>query len=224
MMASGPDPDRLIETIRKKKVLTGQQMVEAGRCCLFSARKILKKQGYLNSYNQNARYYTLREIADFDENGLWSYGEASFSRYGNVMDTIIALVEKSDNGYRIKELEKLLDAAVQPRLGELIKQERLDREKIGASYVYVSASERRGHRQLEARREAQERKMLRQLPDKKHTVAVLVEMLSGGSRRAHNVARRLQRQGVQVSSPEVRKIVEYYDLDVSKKTLSECKC
>lgn len=217
MPSSGPDPDRLIETFRTRKVLTREEMIASGGSCWSTAQRILKRHGYLSSYNRNARYYALLETAEFDENGLWSRGEARFSRHGNVLDTIVALVERSDKGLRQRELGDLLEVAVGPRLWELSQQERLQREKVGRSYVYASVRPQKARRQLEARREAQKQMTLRKLPDRKHTVAVLVEMLSGESRRPRNVARRLHRRGVEVSAAQVRKIVEYYELDVSKK-------
>ncbi len=221
MALSGPDPDKLIETFREQKILTRQEMIAAGGSCWSTAQRILKKEGYLNSYNQNARYYALLETAEFDENGLWSCGEARFSRHGNLLETIVALVEDSEAGLRQRDLHELLEVAVGSRLWDLNRKERLEREKIGASYVYVSVCAQKARRQLERRREAERQMVLRELPDKRHTVAVLVEMLRGGSRRPHNVARRLHRKGVEVSSGQVRKIVEYYDLDASKKK-SEC--
>ena len=222
MALSGPDPDRLIETFRQQKILTRQEMIAAGGSCWSTAQRILKKQGYLNSYNQNARYYALLETAEFDENGLWNCGEARFSRHGNLLETIVALVEDSEAGLRQRDLHELLEVAVGSRLWDLNRKERLEREKIGSSYVYVSVCAQKARRQLEGRREAERQMVLRELPDRRHTVAVLVEMLRGESRRPYNVARRLHRKGVEVSSGQVRKIVKYYDLDASKKNSSEC--
>ena len=218
MALSGPDPDRLIKTFREQKILTRQEMIAAGGSCWSTAQRILKKQGYLNSYNQNARYYALLETAEFDENGLWKCGEARFSRHGNLLETIVALVEDSEAGLRLRELGELLKVAVGSRLSDLNRKGRLEREKIGGSYVYVSVCPEKARRQLETRREAERQMVLRELPDRRHTVAVLVEMLSGGSRRPHNVAQRLQTKGVDIGLATVRKIVEYYDLDVSKKS------
>ena len=40
--------------------------------------------GYLTSCTHPARYYTLREIPQFDEFGLWHYGGVGFCRAGTL--------------------------------------------------------------------------------------------------------------------------------------------
>jgi len=40
----------------------------------------LKPLDYLTSYSHRSRYYTLREIARFDDHGLWSHSDVLFSR------------------------------------------------------------------------------------------------------------------------------------------------
>jgi hypothetical protein len=44
----------------------------------------LKTLDYLTSYSHRGRYYALREIASFDDDGLWSQATAWFSRFGGV--------------------------------------------------------------------------------------------------------------------------------------------
>jgi hypothetical protein len=39
-------------------------------CSKTTALRLLRKQGYLTSYNLNARYYTIDGIPQFDEYGL----------------------------------------------------------------------------------------------------------------------------------------------------------
>src|ERR1035441_7559688 len=42
----------------------------------------LQPLDYLTSYSHRGRYYTLREIARFDDHGLWSQADVWFSRFG----------------------------------------------------------------------------------------------------------------------------------------------
>ena len=48
-----------------------------------TAWRILHQQGYLTSYNHNAKYYTLTRIAQFDEQGLWALPGHSLQQVGN---------------------------------------------------------------------------------------------------------------------------------------------
>ena len=45
----------------------------------------LKPLDYLTSYSHRGRYYTLREIARFDDLGLWSQADIWFSRFGTLL-------------------------------------------------------------------------------------------------------------------------------------------
>ena len=60
----------ILKAFRKKKVLTSEQLLKAVGCSKMTAWRLLRKQGYLTSYNLNARYYTIDGIPQFDEYGL----------------------------------------------------------------------------------------------------------------------------------------------------------
>ena len=53
----------------------------------------LRELSYRSSYSHRGRYYTLDEVADYDEWGLWLYRSVWFSRRGSLMATAEALVE-----------------------------------------------------------------------------------------------------------------------------------
>jgi hypothetical protein len=119
----------------------------------------LKQIGYLSSYSQRGRYYTLAETAHFDEQGLWSCRGVHFSRYGTLRSSAQALVEASAAGYFARGLQSLLQVGVKEALLELVRQGRLSRRPLSGRYLYCSAQEVVGPRQwqqrqrLEARRE-----------------------------------------------------------------------
>jgi hypothetical protein len=58
----------------------------------------LKPLGYLTSYSHRGRYYTLREIARFDDSGLWSHTDVWFSRFGTLLATAERFVNCSRRG------------------------------------------------------------------------------------------------------------------------------
>ena len=73
-----------------------------------SVFRILKDYGYYTSYNYNAAYYTLHDVPQFDQAGLWAYRDIRFSRYGTLSETIVALVEKATAGMTVREVEDRL--------------------------------------------------------------------------------------------------------------------
>lgn len=98
----------------------------------------LKQLGYLASYTHRGRFYTLPEIARFDDRGLWSREAVWFSRYGTLLSTVEAFVLGSSNGYYAHELADVLHAEVQEPLRHLVQQGRLSRTEIDGQFVYTA--------------------------------------------------------------------------------------
>ena len=90
----------------------------------------LKPLGYLTSYSHRGRYYTLREIAPFDDNGLWSQAAAWFSRFGTLLATAEAFVHRSPRGYFAPELAGVLHVEVHDALHQLVQQRRVSRQIV----------------------------------------------------------------------------------------------
>src|ERR1035437_4948158 len=66
----------------------------------------LKPLDYLSSYSHRGRFYTLREIARFDDHGLWSQADAWFSRSGTLLATAEVFVNRSPRGFFADELAR----------------------------------------------------------------------------------------------------------------------
>ena len=98
----------------------------------------LKPLDYLTSYSQRGRYYTLREIARFDDNGLWSLESVWFSRCGTLLATAEALVNHCPGGYFADELARALHVEVQDALHQLAQQRRVSRQIVSGLYLYTA--------------------------------------------------------------------------------------
>jgi hypothetical protein len=61
----------------------------------------LKQLSYHTSYSHKGKYYTLDEVASFNEQGLWKYDIALFSKYGTLIQTARTFIEKSSQGYTL---------------------------------------------------------------------------------------------------------------------------
>jgi hypothetical protein len=115
----------------------------------------LKQLDYLSSYSHRARYYTLRQIARFDADGLWSQEGVWFSRHGTLLATAEAWVQHSPQGYFAEELAECLHVEVQDALYHLVEQRRLARQIVSRLYLYCSSDPVIRRRQLLARRSVQ---------------------------------------------------------------------
>lgn len=106
---------------------------------------------YLSSYSHRGKYYTMRSIARFSPEGLWSCKAVWFSRYGNLLDTAQELVDRSGAGYSATELKEIVHVKTKHALRDLTDRGRLQRAKIGAQYVYLAANEQVAQQQRSVR-------------------------------------------------------------------------
>jgi hypothetical protein len=115
----------------------------------------LKELDYLTSYSHCGGHYTLREIAQFDADGLWSCQSVWFSRYGTLLATAEAFVHRSTQGYFAEELARSLHVEVQDALLELVQRRRIVRQQVSSRYLYASVDAATRHQQLLRRRAAE---------------------------------------------------------------------
>ncbi len=137
----------------RHKIATLDQLREAlgnpARCTVF--RKLGDLQ-YLSSYSHRGKYYTLKSIARFSEQGLWNFHSVWFSHFGNLLQTAQVFVHHSDAGYSAAELKDILQVKTKHALTQLVRDGRLERETFDSVYVYLSAQKDVASRQIETRK------------------------------------------------------------------------
>ena len=79
-----------------------------------------KPLGYLSSYTHRGGYYTLSEIARFDDKGLWSHEAVWFSRYSTLLATVETFVNRSPEGFFASDLADALHVEVHDALRQLL--------------------------------------------------------------------------------------------------------
>jgi hypothetical protein len=111
----------------------------------------LRELVYHSSYSHRGKYYTLDEIARFDEIGLWSFRSVFFSKHGTLLRTCEVLVNESDAGYATDELENVLHVGVKDPLRKLSLAGMIFREKVAGRFVHFAAEGSVRKEQLRAR-------------------------------------------------------------------------
>jgi len=202
----------IVDLFYKEKTLTKKQLFQMCGCSNMTAWRILSAHGYISSYNFNAKYYTLMDIPVFDRNGLWSYRTVRFSKYGSLTNTVIALVFNSRSGLEKNELQELLGVNVIPILSKLYHQEKLYREKVDGIFVYLQTDEGGLWTQLSNRQSDIIKEKLTRLPEPERIIAVLVELIQWVELQPQQLARRLSRKGIKITTAEIRTIFEHYQL------------
>jgi hypothetical protein len=157
MRPSSFHSDVLRTLLLRKKIATLDELKQAlGTSSTMTVFRKLKTLDYLTSYSHRGRYYSLREIAEFDGQGIWSHAGVHFSRFGTLLATAEELVNRSPRGYLAEEVAKILDVEVQDALHQLTGQGRISRQIISGKYLYTAREHTRQQAQLRARRPVDE--------------------------------------------------------------------
>jgi hypothetical protein len=145
-------PDELRALLLRSRIATLDELKQAlGTAVDVTVFRKLKPLDYLTSYSHRGRYYTLREVARFDDSGLWSQADVWFSRYGTLLATAEGFVQRCPRGYFADELAPLLHVEVQDALHQLTQQGRLSRQMVSGRYLYTASDLSVQRRQLTAR-------------------------------------------------------------------------
>ena len=146
------DAHALDVVLRRQKIATLPELMAA----LGSARRTvfrkLEELSYRTSYSHRGAYYTLDEVAQFDENGLWSYRDVWFSVRGTLLATAAVFVDDAEQGYFVEELDHELRVGTKDVLRKLVRDARLARVRVAGQFVYCAVDDARRRQQLLARR------------------------------------------------------------------------
>ena len=191
----------------------------------------LSALGYLSSYSHDGRFYTLRDIPPFDQDGLWRYQGVCFSREcafnscanGSLKATVERLVEQSDAGRTHSELHVRLQVRVHNTLLDLVEGQRIGRETLRGHYLYVSADSKRAESQT-MQRQKQSAEPVH--PPSESPAVMVIEVLLDLVRSAKvrpdaaQVAARLAARGFAVTIDQVEAIFSRYGLKKTAKSRS----
>lgn len=148
-------PDSLRSFLLKAKVATLPQIKAALRTQgTMTVFRKLKALGYLSSFSHKGKYYTLKSIPDFDEQGLWEAHAVWFSKYGNLVETAMELISLSQAGFTASELQKILHVECKRALLTLYRKGRLTRKKFKGANVYFSSDKAAQRRQIQIRKDS----------------------------------------------------------------------
>lgn len=190
--------------------------------------RALRKYGYYTSYNYNASQYTLRDIPEFDANGLWNYGDIRFSKHNTLTQTLVSVVTQSESGYTHTELSCLLGVETKILLSRLCNRTQIAMCRIGRHAVYLSPDPAYNQVQQESRKNkrglhiqhSQHRRcedgMLPEGIDAITVITVLTRMIQKPQSSVASLSRTLQARNVKVRAEDIRSILSFYGLE--KKT------
>ena len=196
---------------KKKKAMLLEELVQLMSCSAITVRRRLKKWRSISSYNKNGRYYTLPDIAKFNDHGLWLYNGIGFSKNGNLIQTITHLVCASAAGLYGENISGLLHLDSYSILARMMKKSCLRREKISGKFIYFSSDKKIYTRQLRERMKIKKSSSLKKISDSVGVVA-LVEFINNPELGLLEISRRLKRRGINVTEPLLNNFFEYHGI------------
>lgn len=144
--------DDLAAYLRLHKIATLDDLkAKLGTAVPSTVYRKLAELSSRTSYSHRGKYYTLDEIARFDEFGLWSFRSVWFSEHGTLKRTCEILVNESDAGYATDELENVLHVGVKDPLRNLAREGRVFREKVAGRFVHFAIDGSVRREQIRAR-------------------------------------------------------------------------
>lgn len=142
--------------LHKRKIATLPELMAAlGTDARRTVFRKLKELRYTTSYSHRGSYYTLDDIIEFDEQGLWAYEDVWFSIHGTLLLTAKAAVEGAERGYFVEELDNVLHVGTKDSLRKLVEDARLTREEVAGRFLYCAADAALRRQQLLGRRALQ---------------------------------------------------------------------
>ncbi len=212
-MDKNSDDTKIIKIILRKKIITIDALSSLLSSSIKTARRRLKLWNSYTSYNENGRYYTLPDITEFDDHGLWEYRKVRFSKYVNLKQTSIHLIKRSRAGLDTAEMSDLLGIQVRSFLTVLRKHPDIKRKKIQGRFVYFSVVEKDYIKQKDCRVGMVR---IKQLPSDMEAILILVETIKNPHLSIESLALKLRDSNCNVTPESIRNLFDYHGLTVKK--------
>lgn len=200
----------VLKRFRRIKVLTIEELVDLLKSSVMTARRRLKKWEALTSFNHNGRYYTLPRIPRFDNNGIWKYQTILFSKYGNLKQTILELIRRSEVGLSAREVAQVVEIPTNSSIfSQLQRVSGIRREKHQGHFVYFSGDQETYQKQKSAlyRPEA-----AAGLPSHEEAVLILVQYIKHPHIGIEELSERIARQGKRMDPSVIQSFLDHHDL------------
>ena len=224
MLSPEESKKALYKLFRKRYVADLDQLFHVlettSRMSVFRRLKLI---GYLTSFTDAGRYYTLGDIPSFDSWGLWFYQGIGFSESGTLKAAVFDIVHSSSAGMTPKELLHLLKIRIPNTLHNalhgLVQSNHISRHRLEGLCLYTHPAKE--DIQIAVRRVQRQRgvQLAGPLPIET-TIAVLVEALKAGQVivTSSEIAARLAVRGLTVTMEQVDRVFSEYGIQAGKKT------
>ncbi len=208
--------EEVLGRFRSCRVMTIAELAMGLSCSVRSAQRYLGRWGSIRSYNHNGKYFTLPEIPEFDQFGIWQFTSIGFSQYGNLRETVINLIENSTGGMAAAELGQVMGVNPHSFMSQIGLDARLKREKVGGRLVYFCAKCEVCDAQRRARLASEGHESSR-LPSEAQAVTILVCLIKNQDAAIEELVQEVAKHHRGIDHQMIERLLEHHGLQDKKK-------
>ena len=196
----------------EKIVVTLPELSRLLNLSIRTIQRITRGWDTIRSYDHNGRYFSLERLAEFNSYGIWEYNDIHFSKFGNLKNTLIAIINNSIQGMDASQIRDVLGVDTRSFLYQYKDVSGIRREKLGSIYVYFSGDPGKFPEQLSRRKLNME--ALAHPPLKGPTaINVLVAALKHPSFTADQLSKHLHKLGTRVKPKAIQDFFTFYGIE-----------
>jgi hypothetical protein len=159
----------------------------------------------------------LPDAAEFDADGLWKWHGVFFSQHGNLKQTVVERVRRSEAGFDGAEMRSVLGLDPRSFLSAFADHPQIRREKAQGRFVYYSSDKAVYSRQRQRRCALS---AMGREPTAFEVIAILVEKIKRPDLSNEALSRRLRRQNLSIEPETIHNLFVRHDLVVKKTSRS----
>ncbi len=201
------------KVFQKSKIITIEKLSKELNYSISSTRTFLKAMGYYRSITNNCKFYTLTNSPCFDKNGLWNSNGKTFSKHGNLNETLTFFINKSKTGLSSKELHDILGFSCTVTLNKMKKNKSITSLMSKGKCIYLSQNESIKKEQLCLLSKSD----IEVLPSLSKSIIILVTMLNNKDLNDFSLLELLNDKGVFLNKTSFDFFLMHYG--IQKKTL-----
>jgi len=203
---------KLSKLFKEKKCCTIEELSKSLDYSIISVRIYLKKIGYYSSFTHNNKWYTLKRIPSFDEQGLWFYKKIGFSKHGNLNQTILNFINRSSQGLSAKKISEIILQPCHSVLNMMYTKGKIDRINTKSGYVYLSIDEKKRAQQTDIVLKSKESPF----PSDADAVQIFVKLIKNPDYTADELVSSLKGKIITKNPESIKRLLRYHKLE--KKT------
>ena len=206
------------EHLKNGGIVTLNEMINRFEFSRTGTFNFFRRENCYSSINLKGQYHIKNSFLKFNRYGLAKKDDKIFSKYGNLLQTIVGLIENSDSGLTIAALNSLVATTVHMQCRRLYAKGVIFRKKFNGVYHYFSADQAKRTIQLQGKKSLSNPVKLNDMLEKETTenmeaiVKVLVTCVKHPELPVKGIALSLCRRGNDIRTKQVAEILNKYGI------------